>query len=79
MYKFHCCLVSQVGTLPVVFLHLTIFLAVICGGKTYLNPLTLFLSKPQIARDVSLGLSHPKYKEPPIEVTVGGEAPVTPV
>jgi hypothetical protein len=46
-------------------------------GNPYLDPLDL--SDTQITRDVSLGISHPKQKELPIEVIVGGEAPVMPV
>ena len=62
----------------------TFFLTIFLGGNLWKGKLTLILqnlslSKPQIAKDVSLGISHPNKKEPPIEVTVGGEASVTPV
>jgi hypothetical protein len=45
----------------VVFLHFDYLLGGnLWKGELALNALNLFLSKPQIARDVSLGFSHPK-------------------
>ena len=75
MYFCYCCLVSQEGALPVVILHLTIFLAAICEGETSLNPLSLFLSNPRLPGTSPLGLATLNRKDLPIVVTLGGVGP----